>query len=452
MDMETVLFAVDRLIYSKTGKHLSTLQTAIFRGSWQGQKYDEIAQMCSCSDTHIKMVGADLWEILSLVLDERVTKKTFRATLERHGQSLTVPSGSEHFSSWMSDKAYCALSRAHLELPEGQIKLSSRFYIERPPLEALGYQTVLEPGSLIHIKAPCQMGKTSLMTRILHHAVFQHYHSVPLNLRLVDSKIWQDSDRFLRWVCANVGRSLQLPNQIAAYWDDSLGSKISCHDYFKDYLLSQIEQPLVLALDEVEYLFQHPAIADDVFALLQVWHEEAKNQSRLDKLRLVLVHSTETYALLKVHQPLFNMGLTIEPRSFLLDEVLELVYRHGLSWTRSQAENLMKLIGGHPYLIRLALYYLVRENISVELFLQLASTETGPYRNHLYRVLGNLAELPKLTQALKLVVNSTSPVRLDPLDVLQLYNLGVISLEGNEAVLRCELYRQYFQDRLQQSY
>ncbi|KST70388.1 hypothetical protein BC008_45175 [Mastigocoleus testarum BC008] len=53
------------------------------------------------------------------------------------------------------------------EQPEGQVSLNSAFYIERPPIEDDCYETILQSGALVRIKAPRQMGKTSLLSRIL---------------------------------------------------------------------------------------------------------------------------------------------------------------------------------------------------------------------------------------------------------------------------------------------
>jgi hypothetical protein len=50
---------------------------------------------------------------------------------------------------------------------KGEVPLDSPFYVERPPIERLCYETIVQPGALIRIKAPKQMGKTSLMLRIL---------------------------------------------------------------------------------------------------------------------------------------------------------------------------------------------------------------------------------------------------------------------------------------------
>lgn len=58
-----------------------------------------------------------------------------------------------------------------LENPEGQVPLSSPFYVERPPIETTCYGAIAQPNALIRIKAPRQVGKSSLMSRILHHVV-----------------------------------------------------------------------------------------------------------------------------------------------------------------------------------------------------------------------------------------------------------------------------------------
>ncbi|NET51882.1 MAG: toll/interleukin-1 receptor domain-containing protein, partial [Merismopedia sp. SIO2A8] len=100
------------------------------------------------------------------------------------------------------------------ELPEGQVDLASEYYVERPPIEANCYETILKPGALIRIKAPRQMGKTSLMSRILRHADQQKYLTVPLSFQLADAAIFADLDKFLRWFCASVGRQLKRPNKL----------------------------------------------------------------------------------------------------------------------------------------------------------------------------------------------------------------------------------------------
>ncbi len=70
-----------------------------------------------------------------------------------------------------------------LENPEGQVPLESPFYIKRSPVENDCYEEVLRDGALIRIKAPRQMGKSSLMSRVLDYGSKQGYESVYLNLQ-----------------------------------------------------------------------------------------------------------------------------------------------------------------------------------------------------------------------------------------------------------------------------
>lgn len=156
------------------------------------------------------------------------------------------------------------------------------------------------------------MGKTSLLSRILQQAKELDYLTVPLSFQLADTAVFADLDKFLRWFCASVGRRLRLPNRLNDYWDEIFGSKDNCTAYFEEYLLSEIDRPLTLGLDEVDCVFQHPEIAADFFGLLRAWHEEAKSRDLWKKLRLVVVHSTEVYIPLNINQSPFNVGLPIE--------------------------------------------------------------------------------------------------------------------------------------------
>lgn len=464
MEVEAALEVADAFVFAETGKHLNTLQTAIFCGSWLGQKYEEIAEANYCSDTHVKMVGAALWEKLSQSLAERVTKKNFRAVLERKAKQQLKNQNTEsdygdrvssEFSLEEQDAVFieefskhAAAKITELEFPDGQVQLESQFYLERPPIESQCYQTIVKPGSLIRLKAPRQMGKSSLMIRILAYASEQNCGTVTVNFQLADSKIFQDLDLFLKWFCVSVGKGLGLANQITEYWDDIFGSKMSCKDYFENHLLKSLDKPLVLGLEEVDSLFPYSDLADDFFALLRSWHEEAKTNPIWQKLRLVLVHSTEVYIPLNINQSPFNVGLPIELPEFTLSQVQDLAYQHGFNGEQRQIEQLMHMLGGHPYLIRIALYHLVKDDQTPEQLLSLKTIETSPFSSHLRRHLRQLQKQPSLAKALQKVLETNSFNQLESVDLFQLQSMGLIHLQGNKITFRCELYRQYFSDRL----
>lgn len=203
------------------------------------------------------------------------------------------------------------LNSDFLEIPGGSVPLNSFFYIERPPIEERTYTEINKPGSLIRIKAPSKMGKTSLMHRILTHAKQTGVHTVQIGLQRADSQVFTSLEKFLRWFCANVSRQLNLEIRLDDYWDEDIGSKVSCTLYLQEYLLEKIDAPVVLALDEVNRIFEYPEISRDFLPLLRSWYEDASELEIWRKLRLIVVHATEAYIPLDINQSPFNVGLPL---------------------------------------------------------------------------------------------------------------------------------------------
>lgn len=341
------------------------------------------------------------------------------------------------------------LSGAHHTIspcyPSGSVPLDSPFYLERIPIEDQVYQEIRKPGALVRIKAPREMGKTSLLIRMLNAAKCLGYRTVSLNLEQVDQAILSDLNQFLRWLCANIARQLRLQPKLDEYWDEDLGSKISCTSYLEDYLLEASSVPLVLALDEMNQVFEHPQVAKDFLPLLRSWYEEAKTLPVWQKLRLIVAHSTEIYVPLHINQSPFNVGLPIQLNTFSQAEVQQLAQYYGLHWENgSEAKQLMNMVEGHPSLIHIALYHLSRQETTMSQLLKTASTSTGIYNHHLQRHWVTLREQPELAQAFSAVISAMEPVTLAPILAYQLSSLGLIKQSGSKARLGCELYRQAF--------
>ncbi|MCA1995323.1 MAG: AAA-like domain-containing protein, partial [Coleofasciculus sp. S288] len=335
-----------------------------------------------------------------------------------------------------------------LDQPEGQVSLDSNFYIERPPIEADCYEAIAKPAALIRVKAPRQMGKTSLMSRILYYARQSGHQIASLNFQSADAEFLTSLDKFLQWFCASIALELDLDEKLDVYWKGILGSKNKCTNYFQRYLLSEITSPLVLGLDEVDQIFQHPEIATDFFGLLRAWHERGKNEAVWKQLKLVIVHSKEVYIPLNINQSPFNVGLPIELPELNNVQVADLVKRHRLEFSTEQIEQLMAMMGGHPYLVRVALYQIARGRMSLEQLMQVAPTEEGPYYDHLRRHLCNLDENAELVAAVKQVVAADRPVEIRTAEAFKLRSMGLVKLQGNAVMPLCDLYRSYFRDRL----
>jgi AAA-like domain len=337
---------------------------------------------------------------------------------------------------------------AILEFPDGSVALDSPFYVERSSIESDCYKEILKPGSLIRIRGPRQTGKTSLLNRVQAYAVQNSYQIVRLNLRTADKSTFTDLNKLLRWVCLNASRQLNLVPNLDEYWDEEIGSKVSCTVYLQFHILEKLETNLVISIDEVDTVFNYPDIAEDFLALLREWHEEAMIERSWCKLRLLIAHSTEVYIPLNIHQSPFNVGLPLRLPQFNPQQVQNLAQLHSLTWTMEDTHQLIAMVGGHPYLIRLALYHLAHQDITLQQLLQSAPTHAGVYSDHLRRCLNNVKQQTELASALKQIVSAETSVQLQPLIVYQLDSMGLVYLDGNQISPSCELYRQYFNTNL----
>ncbi len=333
----------------------------------------------------------------------------------------------------------------YLETPEGQVPLSSPFYVERPPIEKDCFEEIRKPGALIRVKAPRQMGKTSLMSRILAEAQRQEpvCRAVSLSFQEADGEVFAKLDLFLQWFCASIADALGLEDELERRWKGVVGSKQKCSKYFQNYLLPAVEGSLVLGLDEVDQVFNYDAVATDFFGLLRAWHERAKNEPLWQRLKLVIVHSKEVYVPLEINQSPFNVGLPVELPELTLAQVQDLAERHGLA-LETEAKQLMGMIGGHPYLVRVALYQLARGRTTLAELVTQAPTEAGPFSDHLRRHLLNLEEHDELLGAMQQLLKSKVPVQIGSAEMFKLRSMGLVKLEGNAAEPLCDLYRQYF--------
>jgi hypothetical protein len=452
MDLEDLLSFIDEFVYTKAGKHLKDVEILIIRGSWQGQNYEEIAETHGYTDKYLRQdVGSKLWKLLSETFEERVSKTNFRTALERHYRSFTSNTAEkgaikQRFQPITGSQGQIPIStnQAIPDFPEGLVAVDSPFYVERPPVETNCYQEILKPGSLIRIKAPRKMGKTSLLNRILAHVEQYEYQVVRVNLCQAEKSIFTDLDKFLRWFCANASRQLSRKPCLEDYWDEEIGSKVSCTGYVQMHLLEQIDSNLVISLDEIDMVFDHHDVAEDFLSLLREWHEEAKIQPIWERLRFIVTHSTEVYIPLNVHKSPFNVGLPIKLPRLDHQQIQYLVELYGLNCSNEDIEQLIVMLGGHPYLTQQALYHLWQQGISLDRLLETAPTSSGIYSDHLRGYLGQIQNRPELAEALKQVVISDASVQLEPVLMYQLDSMGLVQFDGNRVKPSCELYRHYF--------
>lgn len=439
--------AADQAVFNHCGKHLKDIELLVLQGSWDGLTYENMAEIHFMTVNYLRgNIGPELWQKLSESFGETVTKKNFKNALKRSAQKqLGFNSLSNKSNNAIADFTNFSLPNLNLTFPEGSVPLDSPLYLEREGIDALCYDVIKKSGSLLRIKAPMKMGKTSLITRILAQGKVDSYQTAHIDLSSVERSIINNLDKFLRWFCVMVGRQLELENCLNDYWDtEILGSNDNCTVYFEEYLLAEIDCPLVLGLDSVDHLFSHTEVVEDFLGMLRSWHEKGKTAHRWRQLRLVLAHSTESYIPLDINQSPFNAGIPLELLEFDATQIFELSKVYGLNLPTAEIEKLMTMVGGHPYLISLTFYIMATQKMNLEKLLQEAPTEVSIYQSHIRQNLQTLQQVPLLAESFKKVVLSSEPVALNSMQVYKLHSMGLIHQQDNQVIPRCNLYREYF--------
>lgn len=331
--------------------------------------------------------------------------------------------------------------------PNKPVEANSRFYIQRAT-EREVHRQVREPGALLRIYAPRWMGKTSLLNQIFKQAKMQGDVTVNLNLKQAEGAL-SSPDSFLQWFCASVALKLKHKFNLEAYRSsvELVGSSLACQSYFEEDLLPEVNQAVVLGLDKIDELFNHPDICREFFALLRIFHEDSGHKEVWQKLRLILVYSRDirVYVPLPSNKSPFNVGVQIELTEFTAQEIQALAELHQLNWSDAEVQSLMEMVGGYPFLVRLALYHVAQRDITLPKLVQTAATPEGKYIEHLRSIWHFLAQKPELSTAMQAVVAGDS-THLRETTQHDLRSLGLVKFEGDAVVPSCELYRQYFQN------
>ncbi len=433
---EQFIDAANEAVSQCDKEYLRTIEVDVLEACLAGLTYEKMAEKLDYACRYIAGdVAPTLWKKLSRASGETVNKSNLREVLKRLYEQQSVQE-----TSLISSSLY-------KPYPKGPVPFKSQFYIQRSEVESHCCQVVIQPGTLIRIKGTKEVGKTSLVNRILQQAEAHQHQTAYLDVRWSSQTLLQDLDRFVRWICIQIGRQLGQENKLEDYWDEELLTSIdNCSQYFEDYLLPNVEGPLVLGLDSVEQIFPYPDVGGEVLRMLRFWHEKSKNSPVWEKLRLVITHATDDYVSLDInHSPLTNVGEPISLDPFSLAKVQELARRYELQWSTKEIECLQQRVGGHPHLIHLAIYKCAVDQMSLQDVLDTSAQETGIYIDHLRRMREELFQSQDLWAAYCAVVNSQNGVELNSLQIYHLQSLGLVKLEGNLVFPSCSLYQEYFQ-------
>ena len=334
-----------------------------------------------------------------------------------------------------------------LEPAEGTMDPESQLYVERD-CDAIAQATIQRQGVTLTIKGPRQMGKSSLLMQAIDAAMKVGKQVVFLDFQLFDQDVLSAADTFYPQFCRSMTEQLNLPDRVAEYWQESSGNIQRCTRYMQTHVLKEVGGPLVLAMDEVDRMFDAD-YRSDFFSMLRSWHNNrALPMSRIWKqFDLALVTATEPYHLIaNLNQSPFNVGEVLLLSDFTSAQVTDLNQRHGNPLTPTEEQALMALLSGHPYLVRRSLYLIASKQMSVAALFEQAGTDNGPFGDHLRYHLFRIYDKQELAQGLLQVIRTRACP--DERIARLLSAAGLVRRENEQVVPRCQLYADYFRRHL----
>ena len=347
------------------------------------------------------------------------------------GTPPPIPRPQVRFDTW-----------AALEAPAGAVRPESPFYIERDADTQLRHQ-VSGQGTTTTIQAGRQTGKTSLLMQAIHATKHTQGKVIYLDFQLVEDHVREDLTSLLRFLSEVIAEQLDLDwGAVDAYWQAARNPAQTFNRFLQKEVLQKLDTQILLAIDEADLLLDVP-YKKHFFALLRAWDSRRAFDADWRKLNLVMVISTHPYMLIDdVNLSPFNVGLNIHLKDFTPEQVADLNQRHGNPLSTKDIPALMELVGGHPYLIRQALFTLVSDKLAFTELLAVAASSEGPFGKHLLFYRHSLGKNPVLLDILQQVLREKTVPNETLLE--RLAAVGLIRQENGKWQARCGLYEQYF--------
>jgi hypothetical protein len=332
-------------------------------------------------------------------------------------------------------------------LESGAVKFDSPYYIRRESDERFE-ELIGVNGQTIIIKAPRQFGKSSLLSRADVSAAQHQQQAFYFDFQFVDSEHLHSLDNLMLYIARKLARHFRTLVKPEQFWNGGLGAKDNITDFIEEALLAEASAPILFLLDEVDRLF-NSSFRDDFFSTVRGWHNLRARRSCWNNLNLVIAHSTEPHLWIQdFAQSPFNVGAHIRLDGFNRDQISALNDKYGRRLKDpDEIQSLFDLVGGHPFLIRQALYMVFSNQWSMSQLEVEAPSDTGPFGDHLRRFLWLLGDDRDLRASVVQILRNRQCD--DEKHFQRLSAAGLARGETrNEARMRCRLYHDYFSKHL----
>jgi len=204
-----------------------------------------------------------------------------------------------------------------------------------------------------------QVGKSSLIVRTAQQLEKENIRSATIDLSAIGVKVSQNE--WYLGILNEIQVGLDLQTDIFTWWEQYswLGPAQRMTNFFRDVLLKEVSEQVVLFFDEIDSTLSIP-FSDDFYVAIRGVYNARSITSDFKRLSFVLAGVAEPSDLISdTKRTPFNVGEKVELNDFTLDEALPLV--NGLGEEPQQfLEWIFKYTNGHPYLTQRLCAHLAR--------------------------------------------------------------------------------------------
>lgn len=333
-----------------------------------------------------------------------------------------------------------------LEPPIGALPPDSPVYTPRAADDEF-QKWITQHCSFILIQGPRQTGKTSLLARWKPIACNTGALVAFTDLQSFPGDAFANVEQFFFALAESLAGELDLETR-----PEGVGKNLGLRGpefqrYIEEKLLSEISEPIVWMVDEVDRLFACK-YRDEVFARFRSWHNRraTKPEQPWRRLTVAMAYATEPHLFSNdLSQSPFNVGMRIALEDFSFAQLAELNRRYDSLLSEDDLKKFFALVGGHPYLVNYGLYWMADHRCDLSELAACADRDDGPYGEHLRRIW----TLPDADLLRAIIAMLRGQPDLTTAEFYRLRTAGVLSGDApRSARMRCQLYEIYLKKRL----
>lgn len=316
-------------------------------------------------------------------------------------------------------------------------------YVPRRTQEQVVLTGLSNAGSPVVLLGPVRFGKTAMLKRILDTACAadaengEQSRSVLIELDTFGEKELLSEEDFLLEIAVRLVQGVDgLDIWVDEAWDrpGMAGTRLTW--LLENHILKTVTGRLILAIESADEL-SRVGFSGTVLALLRSWAQE--HNGPWNRLRTALAVSTQSFNI--SGSSFFNAAMLVQLLDFDDAQILALQKLYRLPWDAEDRTTLTSEVGGHPFLLRLAMFECAVRGVPVSTVVAESIGDGGIFRRHLDYLRAHLTS--SQLKAIARVLDSGTAA-LDAETEEHLVGAGILRGSAGSYQLRYPLYARYF--------